>query len=93
MAEETFREFVARRYTEFDTGKHSRNKDIADWTVDNNDVNTSLAGTLNNYGCQSLQGNIIMNEEILTTLTLNTTPKEIQSNKHHDNYLMTILSV
>ena len=36
MAEETFRDFVARNYTEFDTGKHSRNKYIADLTVDNN---------------------------------------------------------
>lgn len=59
MAEETFGEFVARNYTEFDTGKHSGNKDIADLTVDNNEVNTSLAGAINNYGCQSFQGNII----------------------------------
>lgn len=43
MAEETFREFVAIKHTELDSGKHSRNKDIVDLTVDNNAVNTSLA--------------------------------------------------
>ena len=47
MAEETFREFVARNYTEFDTRKHSRNKDIANLTVDHNEVNISLAGIIN----------------------------------------------
>ena len=54
MAKETFREFVASYYTEFDTGKHSGNKVIADLTVDNNEVNTSHAGTINNFGCRSL---------------------------------------
>ena len=67
MAEKTFREFVARNYTEFDTGKHSENKDIADLTVDNNEINTSLAGTINNVSCRSLQGNIIIDEKIPTT--------------------------
>ena len=52
MAEETFREFVASYYTEFDTGKHSGNKVIADLTVD--EVNISHAGTINNFGCRSL---------------------------------------
>ena len=32
MAEENFREFIARNYTEFDTGKYCRNKSIADLT-------------------------------------------------------------
>ena len=59
MAEKTFTEFVSRNCAEFNTGKYSRNKDIADLTVDNNEVNTSLAGAINNYGCQSFQGNII----------------------------------
>ena len=36
MEDETFSEFVARNYTEFDTEKHSGNKDIIDLTVDNN---------------------------------------------------------
>ena len=61
------------------------NKDIADLTVDNNEMNTSLAGTINNYGCRSLQGNIIINEEIPIAPTLTTPPKKIQSNKHNDN--------
>lgn len=55
MAEETFREFVTIKYTELDSRKHSRNKDIADLMVDNNAVNTSLTGTINNYGCRSLR--------------------------------------
>lgn len=38
MAEETLREFVAINYTEFDSEKHSGNKDIADLTVDSNAV-------------------------------------------------------
>ena len=43
MADETFREFVAIKHTELDSGKNSRSKDIVDLTVDNNAVNTSLA--------------------------------------------------
>ena len=86
MAEETFGEFVARNYTEFDTGKHSGNKDNADLTVDNNEVNISLARTINNFGCRSLQGNTIMDEEIPIAPTLTTPPKEIQSSKYNDNY-------
>ena len=52
MAEETFREFFSRNYAEFDTGKHSENKDITNLTVDNNEVITSLAATINDYDCQ-----------------------------------------
>ena len=86
MAEETFRKFFSRNYAEFDTGKHFENKDITGLAVDNNEVNTSLAGTINSYGCQSFQGNNIMDEEIPIVPTLTTLPKEIQSNKYNENY-------
>ena len=47
----------------------------------NSEMNTALAGTINNYDCRSFQGNI-MNEEIPIVCTLTTPPKEIQSNNY-----------
>ena len=64
MAEETFREFVRMTCAELDTGKLSENEDIVDLTVDNNEMNTSLTGTINKYGCRSFQGNNIIDEEL-----------------------------
>ena len=93
MAEESFREFVSKNDTKFDTGKHFGIKDIADLTVDNNEVNTSLAGTINNFGCRSLKGNIIMDEQIPIAPTLTTPPKEIQSNKPNGTIFVHILPV
>ena len=42
MAEETFREFVSTNCAEFDTRNHFENKDVADLSVDNNEMNTSF---------------------------------------------------
>ena len=47
-------------------------------TVDNNEVKTFLAGTINNHGCGSFPGNIVIDEEIPIMCTLTTLPKEIQ---------------
>ena len=66
--------------------KAFRDKDIADLTVDNNDVNTSLNGTINKFSCWPLQCNIILDEEIPIAPILTTPPKGIQSNKHNGNY-------
>ena len=80
-AEETFTEFVSRNYTDFDTRKPSKNNKIAVSMGYNSEMNTALAGTINNYDCRSFQGNI-MNEEIPIVCTLTTPPKEIQSNNY-----------
>ena len=44
---ESSKEFVLKNYAEFDTGKHSENKDIADLMADNNKTNAPFTGTIN----------------------------------------------
>lgn len=51
MAEKTFRKFAWKNCVEFSTGKHSEDKDTVDLKIDNNEINTSLTGTINKYGC------------------------------------------
>lgn len=64
MEKETLREFASRNYTKFDTGEHSKDKDIAKLMVNNNEMNTSLVGTRKSCGYQSFQGNIIIDEKV-----------------------------
>ena len=64
MEKETLREFASRSYTKFDTGEHSKDKDIAKLTVNNNEMNNSLVETRKSCGYQSFQGNIIIDEKV-----------------------------
>lgn len=64
MAEEIFREFVSSNYVYFNTRKDSEYKDISNLAVYNDEMNTSFIGTFNKYGCNSFQGNIIIDKKI-----------------------------